>query len=213
MTLPNDALDAYRLEAVAASASAEVLARLIEQSRLLGRSGLIADLAKRAHEARLSPFAEDHIRASAYAAASNDLIWERPPLAGWRPLHGEGPPTSREQREALAATLPASTDAVRRAARAAVAEFEGKALRAAGSAFDGAQQLPDRLGETIAIQASLWNDPRLLVTPDERVFMGETLQALQARREALGAISSWPQPELKKLRLSRFFRRRAHGSV
>lgn len=215
----SDPPQAYHLEAVAAAASAEVLARLVDRAQSLGRSGLIADLAACAQDAALSPLAEDAIRASAYAAGSDDLIWGRALLAAWRPLEDRGPAPTDAQRRAWAAALPTQTEDLRRAARDAVARFEADSLRADGSAFEGAQHLPGRLDQAIALQKLLWDDPRIVVTPKTRVLMRETLDALRARREGLNTVLAWPRRAeatpvaQKKPSLLRFFKRRKRTAV
>lgn len=209
----SDAAARRHLDAASAAAAAEVLALLVDRTEILGRSGLIAHLGTRAREAAASPLAADRIRALAYGQAADDLVWGRAPLAGWTLFKDAGAAPTPEQRRALASRLPMATAARRRLAREAVARFEVEGLRAAGSAFTGAQQLPLRLARAIALQEILWDDPRLPASPEDRALMRETLGALKRRRDALEAIVAWPRLEMRKASLLDVFRRRAHSSV
>lgn len=188
----NDPLEdraALLLSKVAAEAAAEVQGAVVSYAAVMGRSGIVMRLRAQARELATSAIGHDQVSSLAFEAAADDMAWGRAPLESWRPFALGARGASILERRALRARLPpAGTEVASRGEHTALA-IE-KRLLSGHDAFDVIRGHAGALETHAEIQSTLWDDPRIVATPDVRLTMQASIEPLRRRLHALAPAPS-----------------------
>ena len=161
-------------------------------------------LRRRADQLSESGLAYDQITCCAMQTASDDIAWGRSPLAHWPTFFSDAWRPEDGAREAIRRRLVLQDDRVLEDAVAA--EIESRAARHGGDAFLAAKLRWSLLDAAWRLQASLWDDPRLLATDVARLRM--RAGALGLRRRLLVHLPRPTPPASNLPSTARFWRRR-----
>jgi hypothetical protein len=196
MAIHTEASGAEVVARAAAAAILQVQDQVADLSGSHGRSGVISRLRVQSKELSSSGVAFDQIRSLALERAADDIAWGRPPLANWSTFIDEQDRPSSADRFAVRLQVgppePADEAAAHELSRAIIA----RVLAEEEDAFSAARRFPLILRRESVLQDTLWDDPRLLASPEARRLMRSVAAVLLEKLGPCTAptIAREPQP-------------------
>lgn len=172
------------IASAAATAMIEVHDEILDLATQAGRAGVIARLRERSAELSQSGAAREQLKSRALEAAADDLAWGRAALSNWPTFFAADQRPSPEARAELRRMVTPYQPADAVAATVASA-IEARLLQEGDDSFAAARQLPERLADEIALQAALWDDPRISADLNARRLMRAGELGLNLRLEAI----------------------------